>query len=327
MRDRLVGSLMLLTLSILWWSLVTDAQQVGNISRIGVLLPYASSEPSPSREAFRQALHDLGYVEGQNIGFEWRWAERRLDRLPDLAHELVRLNVDVILAPSTPAIRAAQHATTTIPIVMIDAGDPVEAGFVQSFARPGGNITGLTAIAPEVVVKQLELLKEALPGVTQMAVLGTPGALAFYWSVLQHTALALGVQLQPLAVRTPNEFERAFTAATHEGAGALIVLPVLLFAANERRLAELAAQSRLPAIFWRGEFAEVGGLMAYGASRPDLWRRAAAYVDEILKGAKPANLPVQTPWKYELIINLKVAQAMGLTIPPMLLMQATEVIK
>jgi putative tryptophan/tyrosine transport system substrate-binding protein len=329
MKRRTLGLIATLGLALLVVPLAVNAQRAVKVPRLGMLLP-ASAPSTPDwkqRNPFLQALRELGYVEGQTIEFEWRWAERRFERLPDLASELVHLHVDVIFATSQPAIRAAQRATATIPIVMIDVGDPVQSGFIESLARPGGNITGVTAIALELPGKQLALLKEAVPEVTRMAVLGTPAPLARHWPDLQRVAQGMGVQLDALLVQDSDEFARAFERATQEGAGALIVLPVILFATNQSRLAELAAQSRLPAIFWASEFAKVGGLMAYGASPPDLARHAAVYVDKILKGAKPADLPVEQPTTFELVINLKTAKALGLTIPPTLLFQATEVIR
>jgi putative tryptophan/tyrosine transport system substrate-binding protein len=239
----------------------------------------------------------------------------------------VRLNVDIIFAMSQPAIQAAQRATTTIPIVMMDVSDPVEAGFIRSLAHPGGNITGVTAIALELSGKQLALLKEAAPGVTRIAVLGTQAILALHGPEVQRVAQGLDVQLQVLVVEGLDDIANAFEHATRRRAGAVLVLPQLLFAVNDRRIAELAAQSQLPTIFWRREFAEVGGLLAYGASQQDLYRRAATYVDKILKGAKSGDLPVEQPTKFTLVINLKTAQALGLTIPPMLLFQADEVLR
>jgi putative ABC transport system substrate-binding protein len=278
-------------------------------------------------EAFRQSLREMGYAEGQNVAFEYRSAEGQGHRLPALADELVRLNVDVIVVAETPAIHAAIQATTTIPIVMLTVGDPVASGFVKSLAQPGGNVTGVGGLVNELNRKLLELLQEAVPGVTRMAVFVTPGGLALSWTEMEAAARELGVQLQFLEVRGADEFESAFNAATREGAGALLVLPAALFAFNERRIAALAAESRLPAIFWRRLFAEAGGLMAYGPSLADNWRRAAVLVGKILKGAKPADLPVERPTKFELVINLKTTKELGLTIPPLLLFQADEVIQ
>jgi len=324
MRRSVIG--LMLTLAVLVTPLTVEAQLRGKIPRVGIL-SLSSAEASSGKGAFQQALRDLGYVEGQNIGFEWRWADGSSVRLRTLAGELVRLKVDVILAVGEDAIRAAQHATTTIPLVMGDVGDPVKSGFVETLAHPGGNLTGVTAIALELVEKQLELLKGVVPEVTRIGVLGTPYNLARHWPELEHAAHALDVQLQVLVVRGPEELTRAFELATRRGAGAVLMLPWVHVDSNERWIAELAVQSRLPTIYWHREFAEVGGFMAYGASRRDLARRAASYVDKILKGTKPADLPVEQPMKLELVLNLKTAQALGLTIPPTLLFQADEVIR
>jgi ABC-type uncharacterized transport system substrate-binding protein len=331
MRLSAIGLIVILICGVLLAPLVADAQPQAKVPRIGILSPFSPTALSAGEETFRQTLRDLGYVEGQTLEFEWRWADRRSSGFVSgwtaLADELVRLNVDLIFAMSQPAIRAAQRATTTIPIVMNDAGDPVQSGFVKSLAHPGGNITGVTVIALELSGKQLALLKEAVPSATRIAVLGTQGALALHWPEVQRVAQALDVQLQVLVVEGLDDVANAFEHATRRGAGAVLVLPLLLFAVNDRRIAELAAQSRLPTIFWRREFAEVGGLLAYGARQQDLFRRAATYVDKILKGAKPADLPVEQPTKFELVINLKTAQALGLTIPPIVLFQADEVIR
>jgi putative ABC transport system substrate-binding protein len=272
-------------------------------------------------------LRELGYVEGQNLIFEYRWAGKA-DQFPGLAADLVRLNVNVIVAPLTPAIHAAKDATTMIPIVILSVGDPVRSGFVETLARPGGNITGVTGpVTAELNAKLLELLKEAVPAATRMAVLGSAAALALNLREVERAAQSLGVQLQLLEVRGPDEFESAFETATRQGAGALIMLPVVFFAFNEKRIAELAVKYRLPAVFWRGSFAEIGGFMAYGPSRADILRRAAALVGKILQGAKPGDLPVEQAMRFELVINLKTAKALGLTIPPTLLFQADKVIQ
>lgn len=329
-----VGMLVTLTLGMLAAPLTADAQHARKIPHVGVLFSASSFDPSSvGREVLRQALHDLGYIEGQTIALEWRSAEQRVERLLDLASELAHRHVDVIVAGSHPAIEAARRATTTIPIVMIAVGDPVQAGFVESIARPGGNITGVNAIAVELVEKQLELLKETVPRVTRVAVIGSPRNLAHHRRELQRAAQGLGVHIQSLAVSPfavdtlSDEIIRALEAATREGAGALLVLPNFLFVANERRIAELAAQNGLPAIFWHRGFAEAGGLISYGASLHGLYQRVAYYVDRILKGAKPADLPVEHPTKFELALNLKTAKALGMTMPPSLLLLADEVIQ
>jgi putative tryptophan/tyrosine transport system substrate-binding protein len=324
---HLIG-VVIFSLGLLVVPLAADAQPVAKVPQIGFLFvrrPPGTS--SPFLEAFRQSLREMGYAEGQNVAFEHRYAEGQVNRLPALADELVRLNVDVIVVAETPAIQAAIQATTTIPIVILTAGDAAELGFVKSLARPDGNVTGVGGLVNELNRKLLELLQEAVPGATRMAVFVTPGGRAFYGTEIEAAARELGVQLQFLEVQGANEFESAFNAATREGAGALLILPAHLFAINERRIAALAVQRRLPAIFWRRFFAEAGGLMAYGPSLADNWRRAAVLVGKILKGAKPADLPVERPTKFELVINLKTAKELGLTIPPLLLFQADEVIQ
>jgi putative tryptophan/tyrosine transport system substrate-binding protein len=307
--------------------LAADAQPVPKVPQIGFLSVRPLSASSPFVEAFRHSLRAVGYTEGHNVAFAYRSAEGQGNRLPALADELVRLNVDVIVVSETAAIHAAIQATTSIPIVMLTVGDPVESGFVKGLARPGGNVTGVGGLVHELNRKWLELLQEAVPGVTRIAVFVVPGGLERHQTEIETAAQELGVQLQFLEVRGPGEIESAFHAATSEGAGALLILPSLLFAMHERRIAALAAESRLPAIFWRRFFAEVGGLMAYGPSIADHWRRAAVLVGKILQGAQPADLPVERPTKFELVINLKTAKQLGLTIPPLLLFQADEVIQ
>jgi putative ABC transport system substrate-binding protein len=268
-------------------------------------------------------------VEGQNLLIEYRWGEGQVDRLPALAAEFVRLQVDCIVATGTQATQAAKHATTTIPIVMVGSADPVGTGLVTSLARPGGNITGQSLLAPELSGKRLQLLKEAIPGLSRVAVLwqgGHPGALL----ALQEAEAAgrvLGVELQSLEVREPHDFEPAFAAATREGAEALLVLSSAFFFAEQNRMVALMTERRLPAMFPTRTYAEGGGLMSYGPSMPDLYRRAAASVDKILKGAKPSDLPVEQPMRFELLLNLKTAEALGLTMPPLILFQADEVIR
>jgi putative ABC transport system substrate-binding protein len=319
-----------LALALLVTPRTAEAQHAGKVAHVGIL-SFFSPEPSPSGEAttsrLGQALRDRGYVEGQHIRFEWRSTDRRVDRLRDLAGELVRLRVDVIAALGDDAIGAAQRATSTIPIVMAGVNDPVALGFVKSLAHPGGNITGVTALGQELVGKQLELLKAAVPEVTKIGVLGTPGNLARFWPEVERTAQALDVQLQVLVVRAPEEFASAFALATKQGAGAVLLLPWISVFANARGIAELAVQSQLPTIFRARDFAEMGGFMAYGASRHDFYRRVAYYVDRILQGTKPADLPVEQPTKFELVINLKTAKELGRTIPPTVLFQADEVIR
>jgi putative ABC transport system substrate-binding protein len=316
--------------------LAAEAQQAGKVPRIGYLSTNLAASPH-LRDAFLQGLRDLGYVEGRNVVIEYRDAEGKLERLPALAAELVALKVDVILAEGgTLEARVAKQATRTIPIVFAAAGDPVGSGLVTSLARPGGNVTGLSTLGPELVGKRLELLKQALPGVDRVAVLWRPGALGERTDKDMLTgadvaARALGVRLQFVEARGGPEdfdrFDRAFSDMTRAHAGALTVLPANMFLREHRRLVDLAAKNRLPAVYTSREFVDAGGLMSYGASQPDLFRRAATYVDKILKGAKPGDLPVEQPTKFELVINLKTAKALGLTIPQSVLAHADEVIQ
>jgi putative ABC transport system substrate-binding protein len=280
-------------------------------------------------EAFRQGLRELGYVEGRNYIIEYRSADGRRERFPDLATELVRLKVDVIVTRGTPAVMAAKNATGAIPVVMAASGDPVLSGVVASLARPGGNVTGLSAIVVEVSGKRLELLREVVPGVSRIAVLfnmSNPTD-ALQWKETENAASSLRVQLQLLDVRKPGDFATAFDAAIKQRAGALFVGVDALTWANRRPIVDLAAKNRLPAIYAAREFVDAGGLISYGVSYPHLYHRAATYVDKILRGAKPADLPVEQPTKFELVINLKTAKALGLTIPPSLLGRADEVIQ
>jgi putative ABC transport system substrate-binding protein len=285
---------------------------------------------SPLLDAFRQGLRELGWVEGQNIVIDYRFAEGRFDRLPDLAVELVQLKVDIIVAQPTPAAAAAKNATKTIPIVMISVGDPVGLGLIASLARPGGNVTGSSySVGLEITGKLLELLKETVPKARRVAILSNPANPAHPLAIREVSVAArsLGVQLQLLEARGPNEFDGAFAAMAKERVGALLVVADGLFILHRARLADLAARSRLPAIYGYREHVEVGGLMSYGSSTRDLYRRSATFVDKILKGAKPADLPVEQPTKFELVINLQTAKALGLTIPPSLLGRADEVIQ
>jgi putative ABC transport system substrate-binding protein len=280
-------------------------------------------------EAFRQGLGKLGHVEGQNFAIESRWAEGKYDRLPGLAAELVLLKVDVILAVAVPAIRAAKEATSTIPIVMAIVVDPVATGLVASLARPGGNITGLSNMAPDLVGKQLEMLKEVVPTASRVAVLWNPAnpGNAPQMRAAEVAARTMGVRLQPVDARNPNDLDSAFAAMTKERAGALLVLVDSMLNEQRTRIADLAAKSRLATAYGLPEHAQAGGLMSYSANRSDLFRRAATYVDKILKGAKPGDLPVEQPATFELVINLKTARALGLTIPQSLLARADEVIR
>jgi putative ABC transport system substrate-binding protein len=306
-----------------------EAQQPKKVPRIGFLTAPSPSAQAARTEAFRQGLRELGYVEGKNIVIEWRYAEGKLDRLPALAAELVRLKVDVIVTGGVGGTRAANEATNTIAIVMTQDPDPVANGFVVSLARPGGNITGLSVLAPELSTKQLELLKEVLPKASRVAVLGTSTSPSTAQS-LRDTELAAGalaLKLQYLDVRDPKDIEAAFRAASKERADAVLMLGGPVLASQRTQIVDLAVKSRLPAISRNRPDVEAGGLMAYGASSTDLSRRAATYVDKILKGSKPADLPVEQPKKFELVINLKTAKQIGLTIPPNVLARADRVIK
>ena len=283
-----------------------------------------SPEARANLDAFRQGLNELGYIEGQNFVFEQRAADGRIERLPELARQLVHLKVDIMVALATPAGRAAQQATATMPIVVTAMGDPVRDGLVASLARPGGNITGTTFLGPELVPKRLALLKEVLPKVSRVAALWHPGAFSEHTmtDMLKETAEAagtLGVQLQLVEVRSPDEVDRAFSTMIRDRAEALFQLPSAMLFSERRRIVDLAATHRLPAMFNAREFVQLGGLIAYGASIADLNRRSATYVDRILKGAKPSDLPVEQPTKFELVINLKTAKALGLTVPNTLL--------
>ncbi len=307
------------------------AQPRERVPRVGYLNPGSSSDPLRQRrlEAFRQGLRELGYVEGQNIAIESRWAEGRYDRYPALAADLVRLKVDVIVAQSGAATQATQQATRTIPIVMSLVLDPVGIGLVPSLARPGGNVTGTSFMAPDLVGKQLELIKEVVPKVSRVALLRHPAnpASATYMREAEAAARILDMRLQTLDARNPQEIDSAFAAMTRERADALLIFPDSFFATQRRQIAELAAKRRLPAIHaGTPEYAEAGGLIVYSPNILDLERRAATYVDKILKGAKPADLPVEQPTKFELIINLGAAKAIGLTIPPSLLRRADQII-
>jgi putative tryptophan/tyrosine transport system substrate-binding protein len=307
--------------------LPADAQQPKKVPRIGWL---GADPEAPTREVFRQGLRDLGYVEGQSILIEWRFAEDKPDRFPELAAELVRFKVDVIVAGNAAAVGALKRATTTIPIVMTTyGGDPVADGIVASFARPGGNITGLTPLDPELIGKQLELLKETLPKLSQAAVMWKPddSGSALQWQETRTAAAALGIQLLSLEVRTPGEIDKAIESATRGRRDGLLVLRNPLFYVLRKRIVTLAEKGRLPAMYPIGDFVEAGGLMSYSGNNDVQYRRAATYVDKILKGTKPADLPIEAPTKFELVINLKTAKQIGLTIPPNVLARADKVIR
>jgi putative ABC transport system substrate-binding protein len=305
------------------------AQQPKKIPRIGYLGGATPSAVSDRIEAFRQGLRELGYIEGENLVIEWRPAEGKFDRLPALAAELVRLKVNIIVTGGPASTRAAKAATSTIPIVMAQDNDPVANGFVASLARPGGNITGLATLSPEIGGKRLELLKEIVPKLSRVAVLGTSTdpANAQLLKEVEFAAGALGVKLQYLDVLDPKDIETAFRDASKGRAEAVLALASPVLISQRAQLADLAVKSRLPAIYYSTEYVEAGGLMTYGVNLNDLHRRAAVYVDKILKGRKPADLPVEQPIKFELIINLKAAKQIGLTIPQSVLYRADKVIK
>ncbi len=309
---------------------VAEAQQPKKIPRIGVLGAQSAIRASDRLGGLRQGLRDLGYAEGKNITVEYRWANGMNDRLPALAVELVRLKVDaIVIAGGTPAIQAAKRATSTIPIVFVGSSDPVALGLVVSLARPGGNVTGLSLGSPELYGKRLELLKETIPRVSRVAVLSDPANSSTHLSLreIRATARALGLQVQALDARRPNDLEAAFEAATRARAGALIVLQQPTITTQRKLVIDLAAKNRLPAIYTNTEWPDSGGFMSYGANFADLYRRAAVYVDKILKGTRPADLPVEQPTKFEFVINLKTAKQIGVTIPPNVLARADRVIK
>jgi putative ABC transport system substrate-binding protein len=328
-RRAFLGTLALLAAPVA----AAEAQPVEKVFRLGYLSMLSRSDPTyrSLRDAFRQGLQDHGHVEGRTIVFEWRFAEGNSSRLANLAAELVSLKVDLLIAEGTPATQAARQATATIPIVFSPIADPSGSGLVATHSRPGGTITGLTFMAQELGGKRLELLKETVPGMNRVGVLshvGNPSE-ATRKGLLHETgaaAQASRVQVHHVEVQSPNDLVTAFTAMSRARLAGLILLPSAMFSSERKRIAELAAQERLPTMFFFREFADAGGLMSYGPNFSDLWRRTATYVDKILKGAKPADLPVEQPTKFELVINLRTAKALGLTIPPSLLQRADQVI-
>ena len=308
------------------WPLAAQAQQAAKVFRIGFLF-YGSSGPSPELDAFQQGLREFGYIEGQNIAVEYRFASGQVERLRDLATELVRLKPDVIVAPATPASLAAKQATGTIPIVFAGVADAVGAGLIANLARPDGNVTGLTSISAELGGKRLELLKRLVNNASRVAVLYNPAdrSNVLLLKELQDAAPALTLTLQPFEVREPSEFEGAFAAMTRDRADAMFGAAGILTFQHRQTVVDLAANSRLPTLWGHRQFVEAGGLMSYAVNFYDQIRRTAAYVDQILKGAKPGDLPVQQPTKFEFILNLKTAKALGLTIPPDVIAIADEV--
>jgi putative ABC transport system substrate-binding protein len=328
-RRRFLGTL---SASLLAAPVVAAAQQATKVPRIGYLGNYPPGAFPQNVEALLQGLRDLGHVEGRNLVIEYRDAEGKFERLPALAAELLALKVDVIVAPTTAAALAVKQATSTLPTVFAVAGDPIGSGLVTSLARPGGNVTGLSLLLPELVGKGLELLTQIVPGVSRIAVLWQPGGYPGRTEkdMLKGAEVAgreLGVRPQFIEARGPADFDRAFSDMTRARASALTVLGSTMLFIERRRLVDLAAKNRLPAVYQGREFVDAGGLMSYGANLADMFRRAATYVDKILKGAKPADLPVEQPTKFELVINAKTAKALGLTIPRALLLRADQVIE
>jgi len=327
---RLIGLAVVLALSLALAPLAAEAQQPASVPRIGVLFASTPDATSHLLDGLRQGLREHGYVEGQHIMLERRYGQAGVERMSDLAAELVRIKVRVIVAATDPATAAVRQQTQTIPIVMANSTDPVGTGFVASLARPSGNVTGLSALSPELSGKRLGLLREVVPGLARVAIIWNPdvrGAL-FDYKETEAAARSMRLQLQSVEVSRGEDLDRAFSAVTNQRAQALIVQtpnPVLF--ANRSQVASFAQRTRLPSMYGQKEFADAGGLMSYGASTTDLFRRAATYVDKILKGAKPADLPVEQPTKFELVINLKTAKTLGLTIPQTILPQADQVIQ
>ncbi|HEX9322782.1 MAG TPA: ABC transporter substrate-binding protein [Xanthobacteraceae bacterium] len=312
------------------WPVRAIAQRVaGSVRQIGLLSPQSVTSAAPLLAALRRGLRDLGWIEGRNIEFAVRYADGVMDRLAELAAELVRQNVDVIVAGSNLGALAAKRATSTIPIVMVTTGDPIAGGLIDSLARPGGNVTGVTAIAQELSAKRLELLKEAVPNIGRVAVLTNPDSpyTALFLKDAGRAAQSVGVELQILEAHSPSEFDAAFTAMGGGSVQALMVLADIMFNTEHARIVELAAKSRLPAVYWERTYVSAGGLMFYGAGLSDMYGHAATHVDKILRGAKPADLPVEQPTKFELVVNLKTAKTIGIEIPQSILLRADEVIE
>jgi putative ABC transport system substrate-binding protein len=328
-QNRKLVGLTVIAFALVVAGAVAQAQQPKRLVQIGYLSSVSQTADSYRSEAFRQGLRALGYVEGLNIIIEYRYAGGELSRFPGLAEELIQANVDVIVASSAPGVSAAKKATKTIPIIMTNVGDPVGEGIIDSLARPGENVTGLTGVAPDLSGKRLELLKETVPRLLRTGVLWDPGnqGATTLFKETEVAAQALKIRLQSLEVRHSEDFERALKSAGAKQVGALVVLQSPVTATHRKTIVEFATQSRLPTMFGEGAHVEAGGLMSYAPSYNDLFRRAATYVDKILKGAKPADLPVQQPTKFELVINLKTAKQIGLTIPPNVLARADRVIR
>ncbi len=326
--SRLAVLAAFLTLGLVAAPLVAHGQTAGKVYRIGVLDTSSMARNAVNMAAFRQGLRELGYVEGQHFVIEYRSPRSGATEFPDLAHDLVRSKVDVILTRGTAAVIAAKNATRTIPIVMTASGDPIGMGVVPTLARPGGNVTGLTTLSAEVSAKRMQLLKEAIPGIQRVATLiDMASGLVTLWRTTEQSARAMGLQPQLLDVRKAEELAPAFEAAVKQRADALVASQGTVLQNNIGRVVELAARHRLPAIYPSREFTDAGGLMAYGAAIPDLYRRAGAYVDKIFKGAQAGELPIEQPTKFEFLVNLKTAAALGLTIPQAVLLQADEVMR
>jgi putative ABC transport system substrate-binding protein len=301
----------------------------GVASEIGFVSPFSRSDTEPWLQALRQGLRDLGWVEGENIKIEYRYADGQVERLPGLVSDLIQHKVALIVVSVTPDALVAAKATKTIPIVMASAGDPIAAGLVQNLARPGGNITGLSQMTTDMAAKRLEMLKDVAPDLSRVGVLWNPTDIAstIAWQEIQLPAKRLGIELNSLEVQTLDQFDNAFATATRAKIGAIYALPAPIFVDNEKRIAEFATKSHIPSVFHLPEFVRLGGLMAYGPNRAALYRRAATYVDKILKGANPGELPVEQPTEFDLVINLKTAKTLGLSVPPSLLLRADEVIE
>jgi len=311
------------------WPLAAIAQQQSTIPKVGYLFSFTPSEDAGLWEACRQGLRELGYIEGRNISIEARWADGSHKRLPDLVGDLLSRKVDVLVAAATPASLAAKAATSTIPIVIVAVGDPVRVGLVASLARPGGNVTGLSLLTPELSGRRLQMITEMLPQLTRVGVLANPDNLSYalFLEETMNAAQQIGAQIQPLHARNPDQIEQAFQSATKSNLQALVVFDDPVIWGHRKQLVTLAAKTSLPVMYGYSEFVSEGGLISYGPHRPNMYRRTAVYVDKILKGTKPADLAVEQPTKFELVINLKTAKALGVTVPPSLLTRADDVIE
>jgi ABC-type uncharacterized transport system substrate-binding protein len=329
MIDKALTLIVAFTLSVLLTPPATEAQQRAHLPRVGYLGTSSASLEPELVKAFREGLRDLGYVEGQNILIEYRWAEGNYQRFPDLVADLVNLKVDLILTAGTPGALAAKRATQTIPIVMAVTGDAVGTGLISSLARPGGNLTGLTTMVPDLEGKRLEILREVVPKLTTLVVLlNTANPLtAIQWKQTQISAKTLGIQLQPVELRRPEEFRDAFAKVARQRPDGITMVADRFLLAHRMQIVDFVAKTRLPAIYPYRDFVVAGGLMSYSPSYEDLFRRSATYVDKILKGAKPSDLPIEQPTKFELLVNMKTAKTLGVPIPPSLLLRADQVVE